>query len=58
MAALVPAKVKPVADTVLAVPTFALAKLAVPPVKVTSATSPANTPVKVLVRIFAVVLPS
>ncbi|MNI80421.1 hypothetical protein D3C87_898870 [compost metagenome] len=48
----------PVEVTVLPVPTLAVAKLAVPPVRLTSATSTANTPVKVLVKIAALVLPS
>ncbi|MNJ00443.1 hypothetical protein D3C73_1597740 [compost metagenome] len=37
---------------------MASAKLAVPPVKVTSAASAASTPVKVLVNTVALVLPS
>ncbi|MNI80422.1 hypothetical protein D3C73_1369540 [compost metagenome] len=38
-------------------PLFASAKVAVPPLRVTSAASPANTPVKVLVKIAAMLLP-
>ncbi|MNI41818.1 hypothetical protein D3C87_898910 [compost metagenome] len=55
---MVPVKVKPVAITVLPVAANASAKVAVPPVKVTSASSPVTTPVNVLVKMLAVLLPS
>ena len=56
MPALVPVRLRPVAVTVFPVPKFLSAKVAVPPVRLTS--SVPITPVSVRVRIVAAVVPS
>ncbi|MNK70466.1 hypothetical protein D3C87_898880 [compost metagenome] len=58
MPPLAPANTKPDAFTDLPVPAFSLLNVAVPLLTVTSAKSAGNTPVKVLVKMVAVVLPS
>ena len=47
----------PASVTVLPVPTFASAKVAVPPIRLTLAASPASTPESVCVSTVALVLP-